>query len=214
MTTFTRKSKLKLFFSMCSIRLSTVHNIHVHVPLCYTDGPGDAHQMQVSPASDQQDVYIASEREVNNVIEFLSRSREFPPEGGPSKTDDFERDPQMVGGDGRDYPYSSRSYEHFSNPDFSYHDRAWTRDGREHDRPSDAGDSSRSSSSGIGSEDRYSRGGGPSDNRRSRSSSASPGPEGRSREGKRDGKFAIIDNNKEIAITVSIVHVCLQIRIQ
>ena len=165
----------------------------MYMYLYYADGPSDAHQMQVSPASDQQDVYIASEREVNNVIEFLSRSREFPPEGGPSKTDNFERDPQMVG-DGRDYPYSSRSYEHFSNPNFSYHDRAWTRDGREHDRPSDGGDSSRSTSSGIGSEDRYSRGGGPSDNRRSRSSSASPGPEGRSREGKRDGKFTLIDN--------------------
>ena len=151
----------------------------------YTDGPGDAHQMQVSPASDQHDVYIASDTEVNNVIEFLSRSREFPPEGGPPKTDDFERDPQMVG-DGRDYPYSSRSYEPFSSSDFSYHDRTWTRDGREHDRPLD-GDNSRSSSSGIGSEDRYSRGG-PSDSRRSRSSSASPGPEGRNREGKREGK--------------------------
>ena len=160
---------------------------YVHVsPLHYADGPGDAHQMQVSPASDQHDVYIASDTEVNNVIEFLSRSREFPPEGGPSKADDFERDPQMVG-DGRDYPYSSRSYEHFSNPDFSYHDRSWMRDGREHDRPSDS-DNSRSSSSGIGSEDRYSRGG-PSDNRRSRSSSASPGPEGRNREGKREGKI-------------------------
>ena len=159
--------------------------LHIHVLLYYTDGPGDAHQMQVSPASDQHDVYIASDTEVNNVIEFLSRSREFPPEGGPSKTDDFERDPQMVG-DGRDYPYSSRSYEPFSGSDFSYHNRTWTRDGREHDRPSDS-DNSRSSSSGIGSEDRYSRGG-PSDSRRSRSSSASPGPEGRNREGKREGK--------------------------
>ena len=155
---------------------------------CCTDGQGDAHQMQVSPASDQHDVYIASDSEVNNVIEFLSRSREFPPEGGPSKTDDFERDPQIIG-DGRDYPYSSRSYEPFSSSDFSYHDRTWTRDGREHERPSDS-DNSRSSSSGIGSEDHYTREmrERSSHNHRSRSSSLSPGPEGRSGEGKREGK--------------------------
>ena len=139
--------------------------------------------MQVSPASDQHDVYIASDSEVNNVIEFLSRSREFPPEGGPSKTGgDFDHDPQVGVDTGRGYPYSSRSYEPFS----SYHDRAWTRDGREHDRASDSSDS-RSGSSGIGAEDRYTRGR-PCDNRHSRSSSSSPGPGGiRSGEGKREG---------------------------
>ena len=140
--------------------------------------------MQVSPANDQHDVYIASDREVNNVIEFLSRSREFPPEGGPPKADNFERDVQV--GDPRDYPYSSRGYEPFSSSDFSYHDRAWTRDAREHDRTTEV-DSGRGSSSGIGTEERYSRGGGPMDNHHSRSSSSSPGPGVTSVDGKREG---------------------------
>ena len=138
--------------------------------------------MQVSPASDQHDVYIATDREVNNVIEFLSRSREFPPEGGPSKTEGFEQDPPGVV-DPRDYPYSSRSYEPFSSSDFSYHDRTWTRDGRELERPPEV-DGIRSSSSGIGLEERYAR---PTDNHRSRSSSSSPGPGGVSGDGKREG---------------------------
>ena len=139
--------------------------------------------MQVSPANDQHDVYIASDSEVNNVIEFLSRSREFPPEGAPSKAEEFERTPQV--GDPRDYPYSSRSYEPFSSSDFSYNDRTWTRDGRAHERAAEA-DSGRSSSSGIGLEDRYARGA-PIENHRSRSSSSSPGPGGTSGDGKREG---------------------------
>ena len=145
--------------------------------------------MQVSPASDQHDVYIASDSEVNNVIEFLSRSRDFPPEGGPSKTEDFEREPRV--GDPRDYPYPPRSYEPFSSSDFSYHDRTWTRDGRDRDRPAADDDMSKSSSSGIGSEDPYARGG-PMDNRRSRSSSSSPGPGGTSVDGKREGRYLYV----------------------
>ena len=140
--------------------------------------------MQVSPASDQHDVYIASDREVNNVIEFLSRSREFPPDGSPAKPEDFERDPQV--GDPRDYPYSSRGYEPFSSSDFSYHDRTWMRDGHDHERAPE-GDTSRGSGSRVGGEDRYSR---PTDNhRRSRSSSSSPGPGVGSDDAKRDGQY-------------------------
>lgn len=175
------------------MEIGIVHSCYMYmcdlIVYMFTDGPGDAHQMQVSPASDQHDVYIASDREVNNVIEFLSRSREFPPDGDASKAEDFERDPQP--GDARDYPYSSRSYEPFSNSDFSYHDRTWMRDGREHDRTT-ANDTSRSSSSGIGSEEHYTRGG-PTSSHRSRSSSSSPGPgpDGRGGDGMREGRHLI-----------------------
>ena len=140
--------------------------------------------MQVSPANDQNDVYIATDREVNNVIEFLSRSRDFPPDGSPSKAEDFEREPPV--GDPRDYPYPSRGYEPFSSSDFSYHDRTWMRDGRDHERAQEV-DAGRSGGSRIGPEERYSR---PVDNHRSRSSSSSPGPGGGSVDGKRDGKYS------------------------
>ena len=146
----------------------------------------DTRKMQVSPGGDQQDVHIASDSELQNVIEFLSKSRA---EGG-----NFENHPQYDPSTGGGNHRGDRNSEGYPYPSFSsynspgYRDQ-WSREvgggvpsvgsgvrGDSHDRnPTQNSDNSSSGSSGIGMDDPYGRA--RHDAHRSRSSSMSPGPE-------------------------------------
>lgn len=173
-------------------------HVHVHVSVLYaymnysylsslcvlfSDSQLDTRKMQVSPGVDQQDVHIASESEVQKVIDFLSHSRDFPPEGGNFENPQYN--PSTGGGnlqgdrDDGGYPYPS-----FGGFNSSGYRDQWPRDVgggdpgvgvRDHDRNPNQGSDSSSGSSGIGMEDPYGRV--RHDAHRSRSSSMSPGPE-------------------------------------
>lgn len=138
--------------------------------LLFTDGE-DSSEIRVSPASDPQHVSIATEAEVRNVIDFLSRSQTYNNE----PFDDYPPD--------RDHAYSSGS-SYFSE----YQDggKDWsqapppasapptTKEKPAHSEQNPAqSDNSSSGSSGVGTDDGYAH-----LSHDSRSTSMSPGAEG------------------------------------
>ena len=138
--------------------------------------------MHVSPTdSHQEKVCIASDSEVQSVIEFLSRSKSFESSINYT-TEGRDQGNQQVNGE---YPYSSRNYNKL--PDYLSSEREWGHSGdleknKEH---APAQSDSSSGSSGVGMDNVA------HDLINSRSASLSPGME------REEGKAEGLDNDKK-----------------